>query len=229
MVEDKRTAAEWPEVGFEARPWKARGDEVGSRRAIRAAHRRLSGVRACHDRRRAPSCCLQTFSRLPTMRVVSSPGSMATQATSRPRRVDPVEDGERIQFRGREPHVKCEAGRARRDRGVRSANALLVVANVSAMKAAIALSDRLDESAIIEMHEALLPIRNRSGGRGEGEQVWIGGGSISPHSASFVPPHHDRVEKLMSRSHRLHPANRCARTRADGDRARSIRDDPPIS
>ncbi len=81
----------------------------------------------------------------------------------------------------------------------RSGNARLVVANVRAMKAAIILSDRLDESAIIEMHEALLSDSAPAVvGRWRDEQVWIGGGSVSPHSASFVPPHHDRVEALMA-------------------------------
>ena len=81
----------------------------------------------------------------------------------------------------------------------RSANARLVVANVRAMKAAIILSDRLDESAIIEMHEALLSDSAPAVvGRWREEQVWIGGGSVSPHSASFVPPHNDRVDRLMA-------------------------------
>jgi Fic family protein len=30
-------------------------------------------------------------------------------------------------------------------------------------------------------------------GRWRSEQVWIGGGSLGPHRAQFVPPHHDRV------------------------------------
>jgi len=29
------------------------------------------------------------------------------------------------------------------------------------------------------------------------QQVWIGGTGNSPHSADFVPPHHDHVPALM--------------------------------
>jgi Fic family protein len=29
------------------------------------------------------------------------------------------------------------------------------------------------------------------------EQVWIGGGSLSPHNAAFIPSHHERVPELM--------------------------------
>jgi Fic family protein len=81
----------------------------------------------------------------------------------------------------------------------RSGNARLVVANVRAMKAALALSDRIDEGAIIEMHEALLSDSAPDVvGTWRDEQVWIGGGSVSPHLATFVPPHHDRVRELMT-------------------------------
>ena len=80
-----------------------------------------------------------------------------------------------------------------------SANAKLVVANVRAMQAAIALSDRLDEQAIIAMHEALLESSApHFVGGWRDQQVWIGGGSFSPHHATFVPPHHDRVPSLMA-------------------------------
>ncbi|MCX7520874.1 Fic family protein [Microbacterium sp. STN6] len=81
----------------------------------------------------------------------------------------------------------------------RSANARLVVANVHAMKAAIELSDRLDEGSILAMHDALLrDSAPEYAGRWRDEQVWIGGGSISPHAAMFVPPHHERVPGLMA-------------------------------
>lgn len=80
----------------------------------------------------------------------------------------------------------------------RSGNAQLVVSNVRAMNAAIALSDRLDEDAVIAMHEALLSSSApHHVGRWRNEQVWIGGGGVSPHAATFVPPHHDRIPELM--------------------------------
>lgn len=81
----------------------------------------------------------------------------------------------------------------------KSGNAKMVVANVRAVTAAIGLSDRLDESSIITMHDALLrDVAPEFTGDWRQQQVWIGGGSISPHSASFVPPHHSRVPELMA-------------------------------
>lgn len=81
----------------------------------------------------------------------------------------------------------------------KSGNAQLVVANVRAMSAAIALSDSLDEDSIIAMHDALLRESAPAYvGHWRDEQVWIGGGGLSPHAASFVPPHHDRVPGLMA-------------------------------
>lgn len=80
----------------------------------------------------------------------------------------------------------------------RSENAKLVAANVRAMNAAIDLSERLDGDAIIQMHRALLEdAEPQMVGTWRTQQVWIGGRGQSPHLASFVPPHHDRVPGLM--------------------------------
>jgi Fic family protein len=62
------------------------------------------------------------------------------------------------------------------------------------MSAAIALGDRIDDEAILKIHEALLgKSRPEIAGRWRGEQVWIGGSDLGPHAALFVPPHHDRI------------------------------------
>lgn len=77
-------------------------------------------------------------------------------------------------------------------------NARLIVANTRAMEAAIALSGHLDVSAIVAMQSALLAeTRLDFVGGWRDRPVWIGGGAISPHTASFVPPHHERVDELM--------------------------------
>jgi Fic family protein len=48
------------------------------------------------------------------------------------------------------------------------------------------------------MHRALLENSNPEiVGHWREQQVWIGGGSLGPHTAQFVPPHHDRVLELM--------------------------------
>ncbi|WP_396451276.1 Fic family protein [Leucobacter aridicollis] len=81
----------------------------------------------------------------------------------------------------------------------KSGNARLVVANVRAMNAAIDLADEIGEEAIIAMHHALLSeSAPHFTGKFRDEQVWIGGGGVSPHAALFVPPHHDRVQGLMA-------------------------------
>jgi Fic family protein len=78
-------------------------------------------------------------------------------------------------------------------------NSRLIVGNVRAMKAAIDMAEDLDTSTIVAMQSEILPDDQpeRSGGWRD-QQVWIGGGySNSPHAASFVPPHHERVPTLM--------------------------------
>jgi Fic family protein len=73
-------------------------------------------------------------------------------------------------------------------------NAAIIVANTTAMRAAIDLADRLDPAAILAMHDALLgPVHPEWAGRWRDEPVWIGGSDYSPHGALFVPPHQDDV------------------------------------
>jgi Fic family protein len=87
----------------------------------------------------------------------------------------------------------AEAGDTSRD------NARVIVANTEAMKAAIALAGHLDADAILAMHDALLRgSQPQYAGKWRQEQVWIGGGDLSPHSADFVPPHHSRVEAAIA-------------------------------
>ena len=75
-------------------------------------------------------------------------------------------------------------------------NASLVAANTAAMVSAIKQSDNLNESAILAMHTALLGDSHPEWtGAWRDQQVWVGG--FSPHTAMFVPPHHDRVPKAM--------------------------------
>ena len=73
-------------------------------------------------------------------------------------------------------------------------NASLIVANARAMTSAIALADRIDARAILEMHAELLKASAPDiAGRWRDEQVWVGGSDIGPHNAMFVPPHHRRI------------------------------------
>lgn len=79
-----------------------------------------------------------------------------------------------------------------------SRNALLVVANQRAMSAAIALADKLDARAILDMHDALLrDSAPHIAGKWRREQVWIGGSNFSPHDALFIPPQHTHVASAI--------------------------------
>lgn len=73
-------------------------------------------------------------------------------------------------------------------------NATMVVSNVRAMEAAIALADDLSADSILAMHAALLEDEHPDWvGHWRDAQVWIGGSRFGPHDALFVPPHADRV------------------------------------
>ncbi|MDF8264914.1 Fic family protein [Luteipulveratus flavus] len=72
-------------------------------------------------------------------------------------------------------------------------NAATVAANVTAMRAALELSDHLDVSAVAAMQAALLQESAPHMVGWRTEPVWIGGGSSTPVDADFVPPHHTRL------------------------------------
>jgi Fic family protein len=81
----------------------------------------------------------------------------------------------------------------------RLSNAMQIVANERAMRAAIELADRLDADAILAMHAALMAHEgDEVASNWRSEQVWIGGSSYGPHDATFIPPHHQHVEAAMA-------------------------------
>lgn len=109
-------------------------------------------------------------------------------------------------------------------------NATEVVANTSAMTAAIALADRLDAPAILATHAALLEEHDpKIAGRWRTAQVWVGSSSYGPHTASFVPPHHTAGRGGDRRSRALHASQRPAGADAGRNRPRSVRDAPSVS
>lgn len=82
--------------------------------------------------------------------------------------------------------------------GTERRNATEIVGNVAAMTTALRLADRLDGGAIRAMHAALLGVvEPQQAGRWREEQVWIGGTSLGPHGADFVPPHHRHIPTLI--------------------------------
>lgn len=82
-----------------------------------------------------------------------------------------------------------------------SDNARVVVANVRAMEAALALADRLDEDAMLAMHAELLS-RQRGwedhAGRYRSGLVWVGSTSVSPRGAQHVAPQAELVPGAMA-------------------------------
>jgi Fic family protein len=78
-------------------------------------------------------------------------------------------------------------------------NARQVVGNVAAMTAAVALSNDLSAQSILDMHNALLrDVEPEIAGKWREAPVWVGGSSLGPHSALFVPPEYARVPGLIN-------------------------------
>lgn len=89
------------------------------------------------------------------------------------------------------------------DPGAADALARLVMGNVKAMEAAIALGDAPQAVAvgdILKLHEALFRGTQDEAiaGRLRTEQNWIGGSSWSPRGAEFIPPPETDVEPLLN-------------------------------
>lgn len=82
-----------------------------------------------------------------------------------------------------------------------SGNAAVVVGNVRAMEAALALADRLDEDAVLTMQRELLqaqPGWAEHAGRYREGLVWVGVSGISPLGAAFIAPQAEHVRPAMA-------------------------------
>jgi Fic family protein len=86
------------------------------------------------------------------------------------------------------------------DEGKKS-HALTVIGNVRAMEAALRLSDSLDETSVLAMHNELLsrqPGLQHEAGRYRRELVWIGNNDTAgPRGAPFIAPQHDLVRHAV--------------------------------
>ncbi|MCG2621773.1 Fic family protein [Arthrobacter sp. I2-34] len=199
MITDRRPPGTWPATGYEARPWVCSGDEVASRRAllqVRGDYRAavpplIAAVPVMPD---PETIALADDASRELARFDAEAGMIAAPFASILLRSESASSSEVEDITSSAQQVAlAEIGRSKSD------NARLVVANVRATTAAIELSDRLDGNSILAMHEALLrDTAPEYTGRWRNEQVWIGGGGISPHAATFVPPHHTRVSGLMA-------------------------------
>jgi len=189
----------WPEITYEAHPWVRSGDEVGSRRALTQARGEYHAAVPAFIANLPVSLSSATIALADDAsqelsRFDAEAGTIAAPFASILLRSESASSSEVENLTSSAKQVAlAEIGESG------SGNARMVVANVRAMTAAIAMSDNLDESSILAMQDALL--RDSAPeyvGHWRDQQVWIGGGSVSPHAALFVPPHHSRVPALMA-------------------------------
>jgi len=78
-------------------------------------------------------------------------------------------------------------------------NSRIIADNISAMKTALSLDSKISYDLIIGIHKTLLQKTKASiAGKIREQQVWIGGNSISPGNATFVPPHNKHLKEYLA-------------------------------
>ncbi|TAJ48530.1 MAG: Fic family protein [Herbiconiux sp.] len=189
---------EWPALTFEMLPWDRDGTAPASRRAFRAAAGPYRAAIPAFIRDQpvdltSEILALADDATSELTRFDAEVGTLAAPFSAILLRTESASSSEVEQITSSAKQVAlAEIDEAS------SSNARLVVGNVHAMEAAIALADALDPDSVIEMHRALLEQHAPEiTGRWRDQPVWIGGGSISPHNAEFVPPFEGRVPALM--------------------------------
>lgn len=188
----------WPAITTEARPWVRSGDEVASRRALMRARGDYEAAVPAHLARIHVSLAPEVLAMADDAsreltRFDSEIGAITAPFASILLRTESASSSEVENLTSSAKQVAlAEIGASG------SGNAKLVVANARAMVAALELADHFGVDAIIAMQEALLgESAPHFAGQFRSQQVWIGGGSLSPHAAAFVPPHYERVPELM--------------------------------
>jgi Fic family protein len=190
----------WPAIGFEKHEWLSRYDEGQSRRAALRA-------RGPYEAAIPPFIAPLAIPALDSDTTIAAEdaigelgrfdgevGAIAAPFSAILLRSESAASSEIEQLTASAKNIAlAELGRSA------GQNSRLIVGNVGAMEAAIDMSDDLDTSTIIAMQaEILQEDHPELTGRWRDQQVWIGGGfGNSPHNASFVPPHHERVAALM--------------------------------
>lgn len=190
--------APWPSLGYEERPWQSLQDAYGSRTQKRpttgpylAAVPPFIADLRFHLDGELQALTEEAASEL--ARFDAEVGQVAAPFASILLRTESASSSEIENLSsGARQIALAELG------AHSSRNAQLIVGNVRAMQAALNLAETIDGPAILEIHRALLEeSRPDIVGHWRQQQVWIGGGSLGPHTAQFVPPHHDRVGPLM--------------------------------
>lgn len=188
----------WPPVAFEERQWQIKGTEYASRRQLQRA--------------RGPyQAAVPSFIAAQNINVSAEVHTLASEASQALTRFD-AESGEIIapfqaallrseSVSSSEVEQLTASARQIALAGIgrsKSENAKLIHSNVLAMQTALESAEHIDVEAIVAMQKALLgDFEPDLVGSFRQQQVWIGGGGISPHGAEFVPPHHNKVPALM--------------------------------
>lgn len=81
--------------------------------------------------------------------------------------------------------------------GEGAGNAVIVADATASMRAAVDLARRLDAHTILEVQRTLLEGSAPALVGWRQEPVWIGGGTSTPVTADFVPPHHRHIPELI--------------------------------
>ena len=77
-------------------------------------------------------------------------------------------------------------------------NSRIIASNISAMKTALEFDSKISFDLIMEIHKILFHKTNPGiAGKIREQQVWIGGDSLSPGKASFVPPHCKHIKEYL--------------------------------
>lgn len=178
----------WPPVAYEQRPWVSTAGDYGSRRERRltAGPYRAAVPAFIADRSISLSGELQSLTEEAATELTRfdvEVGHITAPFASILLRTESASSSEIENLSsGARQIALAELGEHA------SRNARLIVGNVRAMHAALELSDSIDAEAILQMHHALLEHGDPNiAGRWRQQQVWIGGGSLGPHTAQFVP------------------------------------------
>ncbi|TIH35006.1 Fic family protein [Subtercola vilae] len=193
-------ASSWPAVTFEQRPWESHDTAGQSRRAaLRARGPYQASIPPSIATLALPALDMDTMiaaedAVVELGRFDGEVGAIAAPFSAILLRSESAASSEIEQLTASAKNIAlAELGRSA------GRNSRLIIGNVRAMEAAIEMAEQLDGSTIVAMQaEILRDDQPEDTGGWRTQQVWIGGGfGNSPHGASFVPPHHERVGALM--------------------------------
>jgi Fic family protein len=190
----------WPAVRYEKRGWRSHDDEVQSRRAaLRARGPYEASIPPFIAGLAVPALDSDTTiaaedASIELGRFDGEVGAISAPFSAILLRSESAASSEIEHLTATAKNIAlAELGRSA------GQNSRLIVGNVRAMEAAIAMADEFGTSTIVAMQAEILgDDQPEHTGGWRDQQVWIGGGFGNiPHSAAFVPPHHERVAGLM--------------------------------